>query len=110
MSDLKPCLMCGCEHKNLMGYDYHKVSCANVDCPISHLALTKEQWNTRAEPQELTTLRQQNAELVKALTYMLGQFGEPDGSDFLNEADYLAVSGARKLLSKIKGDKDDRAE
>lgn len=49
MSKLKPCVMCGGNHRDLMGYDYHKVSCSDESCPISYLALTKEQWNNRVE-------------------------------------------------------------
>ena len=38
--------------------------------------------------------------LTEALQSMIDQFGEPDGSDFLNDADYFAVSYAKKLLQK----------
>lgn len=99
MSDLKPCLMCGDEHHDLMGYDFHKVSCSNSDCPISGLTLTKEQWNTRIDPQELTTLRQQNAELVGMLEKYASRISE-DGFD-LKDIDRDAIQ-AQKFLRKIQ--------
>lgn len=60
------------------------------------------------ENQRLTEIATKHAtrsdELWEALECMLGQFGEPDGSDFINEADYLAVSKARKVLDRTKID------
>jgi len=52
MSELKPCPFCGAEHKNLMGYDYHKVGCSNIDCKIYGIAFEKDAWNARAPQSE----------------------------------------------------------
>lgn len=47
--------------------------------------------------------------LREALQGMVDQFGEPDGSDFINESDYAVVSNAKKVLFMIEhglGDED----
>jgi hypothetical protein len=54
-------------------------------------------------------LTEENQKLREALQGMVDQFGEPDGSDFINEADYAVVSNAKKVLFMIEhglGDED----
>ena len=48
MTGPKTCPFCGSSHRKLMGYDYHKIGCSNVDCKIYKVAFFPEEWNTRA--------------------------------------------------------------
>lgn len=46
-NDLSPCPFCGNPCRDLMGYEYHKVSCSNEFCPVYDCAFTKERWEMR---------------------------------------------------------------
>ena len=45
--ELKPCPFCGSPPKDGMGYNYHKVYCSSLACPMSDTYFTKKEWNVR---------------------------------------------------------------
>lgn len=73
MSELKPCPFCGGEASiERVGANRvsMKISCKDCGCSVESSETwinENSQWNTRAENKELTTLREQNKELIKAL-------------------------------------------
>lgn len=114
--ELKPCPFCGCEEQEVkndvgVGNKMFLVLCncgAETDYHQSEQGAVNH-WNTRTESAELEQLRKERDDCVMALKSMVEQFGEPDGSDFINEADYAAVSLAKKVLFMINhglGDDD----
>ena len=64
MSELKPCPFCGADPIDLMGYDYHKVTCSNDECMTSSATFTKEKWNKRSYDDTITEQEKVISELV----------------------------------------------
>lgn len=90
--------------ENLAGYEPDDIDCDDVD-----IAVNDDQFGsmsivrTAALGAEMARrLTEENQRLREALEGMVDQFGEPDGSDFINEADYTVVSNAKKVLFMIK--------
>ena len=52
MSGSECCPFCGSEYLNMMGYNFNKVCCSNVNCYIYGVAFIKEDWITRAPQSE----------------------------------------------------------
>lgn len=110
MSELKPCPFCGGSAVYVSKSEIDKlIGTATTSCRECCSSSPLHNWNNRAETEtekHLTAIATKHAtradELYEALEYMVDQFGEPDGSDFINEADYLAVSKARKVLNKSR--------
>jgi hypothetical protein len=74
MSNLKPCPFCGKPPYERRAKYNPYARCKTEGCKGGQLPIIKlddqndiEAWNTRAESTELTTLRQQNAELLATL-------------------------------------------
>lgn len=73
MSDIKmmPCIVCSSKHRDLMGYDFHKVSCSNQYCLLFNVAQDKNAWNCNYTESPLnkqnTQLKADKAELVEII-------------------------------------------
>jgi hypothetical protein len=78
MSDFKPCPFCGSKVKvedfgsfKIVGYSKLSMLCPNPKMTVYNNNF--DYWNTRIESTELTTLRQQNAELIEKLSNLRGE-------------------------------------
>lgn len=105
MSDLKPCPFCGADAKVTNHGSFKIAECSNLSmlCPNPTMTVYNDDfkyWNTRIDPKELTTLRQQNAELVEAL---INQIDCPDA--FCSSENKTVTQQSIELLQKIKEQK-----
>ena len=106
MSDLKPCPFCG--NNPVINTATGWVLCVNAACLVNPTCDCSEHWNARSESQELTTLRQQNAELVEAIQSAInikqlwlpvGSFSDCPPEDYRElEALHLMANKFKKLL------------
>nr|WP_319552412.1 hypothetical protein [uncultured Vibrio sp.] len=116
--EMKPCVMCGSEHRDLMGYDYYKVSCSNEECPISYLVLTKDEWNYRVATEtekRLTAIATKHAtradELYEALENLLSKQHQYRPHNKAAGIEHYLISthelnAARKVLNKSQKESD----
>jgi len=76
-SELKPCPFCASPCDNCVREDGEGfLGCENTKCPVSRLAMTHDQWNTRAYNKDLNDARRELEEVKSAIL----KFGYEDGT------------------------------
>lgn len=98
MIDSKLCPFCGGK------FNWRSCRCdSNSSCPIHNIFIPFNKWNTRAESQELTTLRQQNAQLVEAARFVLDTFKSDLDAGYKTRDKEFDVDDFNNALAKCKG-------
>ncbi|EGQ9187665.1 Lar family restriction alleviation protein [Vibrio cholerae] len=112
MGDSKNCPFCRGKPKIYIGPDHlWRVICSNIwTCGAKTVGFEQKHdaidaWDTRAETEEITTILQQNAELVESLKNMKRIVDNRPDSHYLEVFERAEVEDANELLQKIKSEK-----